>query len=65
MDDDEDDECMESNFGQIDREELRSLKIGKYCSDTLKNFMDRFAFDKMVALTNKKLHLMPFQYLMF
>ncbi|XP_046666097.1 protein SPT2 homolog [Homalodisca vitripennis] len=24
----EDDECMESNFGQIDQEELRSLKIG-------------------------------------
>lgn len=29
MDDDEDDECMESNFGQIDREEMNSLKIGK------------------------------------
>ncbi|XP_054261780.1 protein SPT2 homolog [Macrosteles quadrilineatus] len=25
---DDDDECMESNFGQIDREELRSLQIG-------------------------------------
>lgn len=29
MDDDEDDECMESNFDQIDREEHRSLQIGK------------------------------------
>lgn len=28
--DDDDDECMESNFGQIDQEEYRSLKIGEF-----------------------------------